>query len=211
MPVDIGPKIGIEGESEFRRQIRQVNAEVKTLGTEMQATQAAFAGQEKSEEALTATSKVLTEQIAKQQEKIALLSKGLKESAEKYGENDERTLKWKQAVNQATTQLYKMEGQLDATTRELNGEAASADNAGKETREAGDDAEKSGAGWKALGDTVAAVGAAMAAAAAAAAAAIAEAGKALVSFAVDGAAYADEILSMSTVTGISSMLPSSWT
>ena len=196
MPVDIGPKIGIEGESEFRRQIRQVNAEVKTLGTEMQATQAAFAGQEKSEEALTATSKVLTEQIAKQQEKIALLSKGLKESAEKYGENDERTLKWKQAVNQATTQLYKMEGQLDATTKELNGEAASADNAGKETREAGEDAEKSGAGWKALGDTVAA-------AAAAAAAAIAEAGKALVSFAVDGAAYADEILSMSTVTGIS--------
>lgn len=203
MPVDIGPKIGIEGESEFRRQIRQVNAEVKTLGTEMQATQAAFAGQEKSEEALTATSKVLTEQIAKQQEKIALLSKGLKESAEKYGENDERTLKWRQAVNQATTQLYKMEGQLDATTKELNGEAASADNAGKETREAGDDAEKSGAGWKALGDTVAAVGAAMAAAAAAAAAAIAEAGKALVSFAVEGAAYADDILSMSAVTGMS--------
>ena len=68
MAIDIGPKIGIDGESEFRKQIKQVNAEIKTLGTEMQVTQAAFAGQEKSEEALTATSKVLNEQIAKQKE-----------------------------------------------------------------------------------------------------------------------------------------------
>ena len=203
MAIDIGPKIGIEGESEFRKQIKQVNAEIKTLGTEMQVTQAAFAGQEKSEAALTATSKVLNEQITKQKEKIDLLSKGLKESAEKYGENDEKTLKWQQAVNQATTQLYKMEDELEATTRELNGEADSADKAGKKTKEAGKDAEKSGAGWKALGDTVAAVGAAMAAAAAAAAAAIAEAGKALVSFTVDAAGYADDILTMSSVTGMS--------
>ena len=203
MAIDIGPKIGIEGESEFRKQIKQVNAEIKTLGTEMQVTQAAFAGQEKSEEALTATSKVLNEQIAKQKEKIDLLSKGLKESAEKYGENDEKTLKWQQAVNQATTELYKMEDQLDSTTKELNGEADSAEKAGKETEKAGKDAEKSGDGWKALGKTVEAVGAAMAAAAAAAAAAIAEAGKALVSFSVDGAAYADDILTMSSVTGMS--------
>lgn len=203
MAIDIGPKIGIEGESEFRKQIRQVNAEIKTLGTEMQVTQAAFAGQEKSEEALTATSKILNEQITKQREKIDLLSKGLKESAEKYGENDEKTLKWQQAVNQATTELYKMEGQLEDTTKELKGEADSAEKAGKETKEAGEDAEKSGAGWKALGDTVAAVGAAMAAAAAAAAAAIAEAGKALVSFTVDAAGYADDILTMSSVTGMS--------
>ena len=203
MAIDIGPKIGIEGESEFRKQIKQVNAEIKTLGTEMQVTQAAFDGQEKSEEALTATSKVLNEQITKQKEKIDLLSKGLKESADKYGENDEKTLKWQQAVNQATTELYKMEGQLEDTTKELKGEADSAEKAGKETKEAGEDAEKSGAGWKALGDTVAAVGAAMAAAAAAAAAAIAEAGKALVSFTVDAAGYADDILTMSSVTGMS--------
>ena len=205
MAIDIGPKIGIEGESEFRKQIKQVNAEIKTLGTEMQVTQAAFAGQEKSEEALTATSKVLNEQIAKHKEKIDLLSTGLKDSAEKYGETDEKTLKWQQAVNQATTELYKMEDQLDSTTKELNGEADSAEKAGKETEKAGKDAEKSGDGWKALGKTVEAVGAAMAAAAAAAAAAIAEAGKALVSFTVDGAAYADDILTMSSVTGVSAV------
>lgn len=203
MAVDIGPKIGIEGESEFRKQLKNVNEQIKTLGSEMKVVEAAFEGQEKSEEALTAKSKVLTEEIGKQREKVDLLTKGLKESAEKYGENDERTLKWQQAVNQATSELYKMEGQLEDTTKELKGEADSADKAGKETKEAGEDAEKSGAGWKALGDTVAAVGAAMAAAAAAAAAAIVSAGKALADFAVSGAAYADDLLTMSTVTGMS--------
>lgn len=203
MPVDIGPKIGLQGESEFRKQIKQVNEEIKTLDSEMKATSAAFANQEKSTEALTAKSKVLQDSIAKQQEKLALLTKGLQESAEKYGENDAKTLKWQQAVNNATAQLYKMENELESTTKELNNEAESADKAGDETKEAGDDARSAADGWQALGDTVAAVGAAMAAAAAAAAAAIVEAGKALVDFTVEGAAFADNIISLSAQSGVS--------
>lgn len=169
----------------------------------MKVVETAFEGQEKSEEALTAKSRVLTEEIGKQREKVDLLTKGLKESAEKYGENDERTLKWQQAVNNATAELNKMEKQLDKTTGELNDEASGADKAGDETEEAGKQAKESEGNWKGLGDTVAAVGAAMAAAAAAAAAAIVSAGKALADFAVSGAAYADDLLTMSTVTGMS--------
>ena len=203
MAVDIGPKIGIEGESEFRKQLKNVNEQIKTLGSEMKVVESAFEGQEKSEEALTAKSRVLTEEIGKQREKVDLLSKGLQESAEKYGENDEKTLKWQQAVNNATAELYKMENQLDKTTAELNGEATGADKAGDETEEAGKKAKDSDKNWKALGDTVAAVAAGMAAAAAAAAAAIVGAGKALADFAVSGANYADDILTMSSVTGMS--------
>ena len=203
MAVDIGPKIGIEGESEFRKQLKTVNEQIKTLGSEMKVVESAFEGQEKSEEALTAKSRVLTEEIGKQREKVDLLTKGLQESAEKYGENDEKTLKWQQAVNNATAELNKMENQLDKTAAELNDEAAGADKAGNETEEAGTQAKESEGNWKGLGDTVAAVGAAMAAAAAAAAAAIVSAGKALADFAVSGAAYADDLLTMSSVTGLS--------
>jgi len=203
MAVDIGPKIGIEGESDFRRQIKNINEQIKTLGSEMKVVDEAFRGQEKSEEALTEKNRVLTEQIGKQREKVELLTKGLQESAEKYGENDERTLKWKQSVNNATTELYKMENQLDKTTGELKDEGTEADNAGKETKEAGQDAKDSAADWSKLGDVVVGVGAAMAAAAAAAGAAIVGAAKALTDFAVGGAEYADNILTMSTVTGMS--------
>lgn len=203
MGVDIGPKIGLQGESEFRKQISQVNTQIKTLGAEMKMTEAAFEGQEKSTEALTTKSRILRDEIEKQTAKIDLLSKGLQESATKYGENDEKTQKWQQAVYNAQAELSKMERELQSTTTELNKEAEGADKAGKETKESGDEAKSAEGNWKALGDTVAAVGAAMAAAAAAAAAAIAEAGKALVGFTVDAAGYADDVLSMSTVTGMS--------
>lgn len=203
MAVDIGPKIGLQGESEFRKQISQVNTQIKTLGAEMKMTEAAFAGQEKSTEALTSKSRILRDEIEKQTAKIDLLSKGLQESATKYGENDEKTQKWQQAVYNAQTELSKMERELQSTTTELNKEAEGADKAGKETKESGDEAKSAEGNWKALGDTVAAVGAAMAAAAAAAAAAIVEAGKALASFTVDAAGYADDVLTMSTVTGMS--------
>lgn len=203
MSAEIGPKIKLSGESEFKKQINAVNDQVKTLGTEMKVVEAAFIGQEKSEEALTAKSKVLTETIDKQREKIDLLSKRVQEASDAYGENDSRTLKLQQDLNKATAELYKMENQLDKTTGELKDEAEGADKAGKETKEAGQEAKDSGAGWKALGDTVAAVGAAMAAAAAAAAAAIAGAAKALTDFAVGGAEYADNLLTMASTTGLS--------
>lgn len=203
MAAEIGPKIKLSGESEFKKQINAVNDQVKTLGTEMKVVEAAFMGQEKSEEALTAKSKVLTETIDKQREKIDLLSKRVQEASDAYGENDSRTLKLQQDLNKATAELYKMENQLDKTTAELKDEATGADKAGDETEEAGKQAKESVGNWKGLGDTVAAVGAAMAAAAAAAAAAIVSAGKALADFAVSGAAYADDLLTMSTVTGMS--------
>ena len=203
MAVDIGPKIGIEGESEFRRQIKNVNEQIKTLGSEMKVVETAFEGQEKSEEALTAKSKVLTDEIGKQREKIDLLTKGLQESAEKYGENDDRTLKWKQAVNGATAELSRMENELGKTTAELKDEGTEAGNAGDQTKKAGQDAKDSASDWSALGNVVAGVGAAMAAAAAAAGAAIVGAAKALTDFAVGGAAYADELNTMSAVTGLS--------
>lgn len=203
MAADIGPKIGLSGKSQFQKDLKDVNSQIKTLGTEMAKVSAEFEGQEKSEEALAAKTKVLNEQITKQKEKIDLLSKGLKESAEQYGENDSRTQKWQQQLNTATAELYKMEHQLEGTNQDLKAEGDSAQDAGTKTKEAGEDAKSSSADWSALGKTVEAVGAAMAAAAAAAAAAIAGAAKALTDFAVDGAAFADNILTMSSVTGMS--------
>ena len=202
MATDIGPKIGLSGKSQFTKDLKDVNAQVKTLGTEMSKLSAEFEGQEKSEEALTAKSKLLNEQITKQKEKIDLLSKGLKESAEQYGENDAKTQKWQQQLNQAEAELFKMEHQLEQTNKDLHEEGEEADKAGDETEEAGEQAKKSESNWKGLGDTVAAVGAAMAAAMAAAGAAIIEAGKALTDFAVGGAEYADNLLTMSSVTGM---------
>lgn len=42
MAVDIGPKIGIDGEKEFRESLRTMGQQLKTIGTEMKAVTSAF-------------------------------------------------------------------------------------------------------------------------------------------------------------------------
>lgn len=111
--MDIGPKIGIDGEAEFRKQLGNINQQLKTLGSEMKAVTSAFDDGDRSQEAMGAQSEVLNRQIEAQEQKLALLRKGLDAAAEKYGENDSRTLRWAQAVNDATADLNKMERSME--------------------------------------------------------------------------------------------------
>ena len=168
MAGDIGPKIGIDGEAECRKSLQNINQQLKTLGSEMNAVTSAFGDNADSEDALTAKSSVLTKQIEAQQKKIDELNKGLTASAEKYGENDTRTLKWQQAVNNANAELNSMKNQLSKTNDEL-------DDSGKKSEEAGSKFEKLKSVTSGLGSalSVAAKGiAAMGAAAASAASAV---------------------------------------
>lgn len=135
MAVDIGPKIGIDGEAEFRKSLQNINQQLKTLGSEMNAVTSAFGDNADSEDALAAKTSVLNKQIEAQQKKIDELNKGLTASAEKYGENDTRTLKWQQAVNDANAELSSMKNQLGKTNDEL-------DKSGKKSEETGIKFEK---------------------------------------------------------------------
>lgn len=130
MAVDIGPRIGIDGEKEFRQELQNINQQLRTLGSEMKAVTSAFDAGDDSEQALAAQTGVLNRQIDAQRQKLTLLQRGLDASAQKYGENDTRTLKWRQAVNEATASLNKMESQLKGTTNEVDDLGDAMDNAG---------------------------------------------------------------------------------
>lgn len=116
MAVDIGPRIGIDGEKEFRQELQNINQQLRTLGSEMKAVTSSFEDGDKSEKALAAQTDVLNRQIDAQKQKLQQLQRGLDASADKYGENDTKTLKWRQAVNEATAALNKMESQLRETS-----------------------------------------------------------------------------------------------
>lgn len=109
MAVNIGPKIGIDGEAEYRKQISNIIQQAKTLDSEMRVVAASFDDATSAEDRATATNKVLTQQIEVQRQKVAALSDMLDKSAQKYGENDIKTLKWRQRVNEATAELYNLE------------------------------------------------------------------------------------------------------
>lgn len=112
MAVDIGPRIGIDGEKEFRQQLANINQQIRTLGSEMKAVTSSFDDGDRSEEALAAQTDVLNRQIDAQKQKLQQLQKGLDAAADKYGEADTKTLRWAQAVQDATADLSRMESQL---------------------------------------------------------------------------------------------------
>lgn len=120
MPVDIGPRIGIDGEAEFRKNLNNINQQLKTLGSEMKAVTSAFTDSDDAQKALTAQAGVLTRQIETQEAKLAELKKGYEQAAKSLGETDTKTLRWAQAVNDATTTLNQMKSQLSQTEQEIS-------------------------------------------------------------------------------------------
>ena len=113
MAYDIGPKIGIEGEAEYRKQLQQIITSQKTLSTEMTATASAFDKGEKSVKSYRAQNEVLEKQIETQMDKMELLQRAVDEASQKYGEADEKTQKWQQILNRATAELNDMEHALE--------------------------------------------------------------------------------------------------
>lgn len=112
MAVNIGPKIGIDGEKEYRKSINDIIQQQKTLKSEMNATASSWDKNTSNMKKAAQTSENLAKQVEAQEKRVGELNKMLDASAKKYGENDARTLKWKEAVNSATAELNMMKSEL---------------------------------------------------------------------------------------------------
>ena len=121
MPVNIGPKIGIDGEKEFRQNLNSISQQLKTLGTEMKAVTSAFDANDKSQENLANQSQVLTEQLSLQEKRIAEIQKALDHARANYDENSNEVQRWQQAMNNAVAELNKTRSQLSKVQSEMDG------------------------------------------------------------------------------------------
>lgn len=121
MPVNIGPKIGIDGEKEFRQNLNSISQQLKTLGTEMKAVTSAFDANDKSQENLANQSQVLTEQLSLQEKRIEEIQKALDHARANYDENSNEVQRWQQAMNNAVTELNKTRSQLSKVQSEMDG------------------------------------------------------------------------------------------
>lgn len=195
MAVDIGPKIGIEGEQKFRQELNNVNQAVKTLGSEMKAVTSEFSGQEKSMESLTKQNAVLDKTILTLNDKLKLQQQALKESADKYGEADTRTMKWQQAVNETTAAINKAEAEYKQNAQAIDQIGDEANETAKQL----DDAAKSG---KSFGEKLATGVKAAAKVVAGLATAAAGASTAVIAMTTKAARSADDINTLSKQTGL---------
>lgn len=209
MADNFGLKIGLEGEKEFKKALADINSQFKVLGSEMRLVESEFGKNATSVEGLTARNEVLAKQIDAQKSKIEVLRNALQNAAESFGENDKRTQAWQIQLNNAQAELNNMERELrqnedalESTSDGLRDAEKNADEFGDEVEDAGKQSEDAGGRFEGLGTTCKAVAATLAAAFAAVSAAAISAGKALIDMTTEGAAYADTVLTESTVTGI---------
>lgn len=201
----IETQLALTGEREFNDQMKAVNSNLKTLKSEMALVASEFDGQANSAEALRSKQKVLSEQYDQQKEKCRALAEMLKQAEDAYGDNSAQVDKYKQQLNNAKAQLNKFGTDLESVNKYLGeaeksgkGAASSIDEFGKQVKEAEKKSSTFGDVLKANLSSELIVSGVRAAADA-----VKELGKVLADTVIDSAAYADNVLTMSTVTGIS--------
>lgn len=203
-----------EGEKEYRQALGNINGSLNILNAESKRLQEQFKGNEDSLEALTATNKNLNKIVDELTKKQELQQEQLKKLAEAYGENDARTMRMAKAVKDTEAALLKQKRALEESKDAVENFGQEESEAEENTQDLGDALNDIGGKFgislpkemtntlngmlKIDTQTLVTIGTF-----AALAAAVVEAEKALISLTIESAAYADEILTQSVVTGLS--------
>lgn len=203
----ISTRFTLAGEKEYRQAISDIGSKMQVLDSEMRKVSATYAKNADSTEALSAKNDILAKKITEQTNKINYMRAALQQSAEKYGEADKRTMKWRTSLNNAEAELAR----LNSTVAENNEKMQESE---KETGNLGDITEKLAQkfgislpdGMKKSLNGMGALDAqsiALAGGLAGVTTAIVNVEKALISMTREAASAADDIATMSSVTGVS--------
>jgi DNA repair exonuclease SbcCD ATPase subunit len=200
----IGAKIVLEGEKEYKQAINNCNSAMRVLKSELKAVSAEYANNANSLEALRAKNDLYTKQQSEQEKKLALLRGALEDATKQYGENSKQAQDWQIKLNNAYSELQKINRELDLNEKYMkeaeqstDKTAKSIDEFGKEVKDTKEETLKFGdvlkanlaseaiiQGIKTLGST------------------LKETAEAAINVVKETAAYADNILTMSAQTGI---------
>lgn len=126
----IGAKITLDGEKEYKQALKDITSNQKLLRSEMKLAEAQYKASGGSMESMQQKSKVLTEQIDAQKDKIAVLKSALEAAKTEYGENSTQAQNWQLQLNYAETDLLSLNTALDANEQAMADAATAADNAG---------------------------------------------------------------------------------
>lgn len=126
----VGARVKIDGEAEYKRALQELNSSNRVLSAEMKKLDAQYAGNTKSTEYLTKRGELLQRQLTDQKDKVATLRDALAKSAEATGESSEQTKKWQIQLANAEAAQYNLEHAIEANNDAMqeNGKAVEAEN-----------------------------------------------------------------------------------
>lgn len=119
MATNIGARVELAGERQFRQALSEINAGLRVTASELALVTAKYADNDKSVAALTARNEALQNSITVQTAKVQTLRNALENAAILYGETDARTLRYAESLNKAEAELIKTEKELQDNSKEL--------------------------------------------------------------------------------------------
>lgn len=116
---DIGVKITLQGEAQYRQALRGIKEDQRVLESQMKLVKAQFDGQEKSIEGLASKKALLSAQLGDVQAKMDLIKAAIKNASDSYGEFDTKTMNLKSQFFDTAAEAKNLENQINALNEQL--------------------------------------------------------------------------------------------
>ena len=116
----IGAKIVLEGESQYRAAIKNINVEQKELRSEMKLCQATFSESQNSLEALKQKYEILSKQIDVQTEKTTVYTKAIQDYSDKQEKAEKRIIELRDAIEKAETGINNMTASTEESSEAVD-------------------------------------------------------------------------------------------
>lgn len=128
---NVGLKVEVKGEQEYKRAIAELNKGNQVLNSEMKLLQERYKGNEDSMDALREKGDLLERQLQQQKDKVETLRDALQHAASEYGEADKRTQAWQIQLNNAERDQIKLERALEETNNQINAQGEATEESSK--------------------------------------------------------------------------------
>lgn len=170
--IDIGPKIGIEGEKQFKDAIKAINSQIKTTGSSLKALAAESERSEDAAKNLSQRQKVLgesldanktkiktlTAQYDRQKSKLDELGEALEAARKENGEGSDQAIRAENAYSKQAKAVNELETQINTAKVQISNISGELEMNAVKLQEAKSQAMKYGDAMKAAGDQIIGIG-----------------------------------------------------
>lgn len=142
MATDVGIKLKIEGEKEYKQSLSSIIASQKEWESEIKAVGSALESEASQEDKNRKMGELLEKQIESQEKKLGLMKDQLEKVEDAYGADSKEAKTLRTNINKATTALNKMKSEAKSLSARMDSVGKSMQNAGKKMQKVGDKMSK---------------------------------------------------------------------
>lgn len=133
-----GGAIKLTGESEYRKALKDITANLREVSSEIKLTSTQFTSGDKTLKSTKESFSNANNTIQEQKNKIEALRNSLSQTEKEYGANNDKVRSFRTQLNNAENQLIQMESATDKSTKELKDMKNGFDDAGNGALKFGD-------------------------------------------------------------------------